>query len=131
MPGKGPGGAPEGRRGPAPRPEQNAVMFEDKSRVIDYDNESGSIDPSLEEYKNIKRIGSGRLVVEKGGVTFFLGKKLYRYDFNRVNGIKTGERHLALFMDGSEVVKLFIVEAGSGIIEAANSAYAAHMRSSS
>lgn len=126
------GGSPQAvRKGPAARPEQRVVLFEDSSRVIDYDSESGSIDPSLEEYKNIRRIGSGRLVVEKGGISFFLGKKLYRYDFNRLSGMKAGDRYLALFIDGSDVVKLFIVEEGSDIIEAADSAYAAYLRSSS
>ncbi|MBN2160734.1 MAG: hypothetical protein JW807_15195 [Spirochaetes bacterium] len=119
------------RKAPATQAEQLAVLFEDSSHVIDYNNESGSIDPSLEEYKNIKRIGSGRLAVEKGGINFFLGKKLYRYDFTRLSGMKAGNKFLALFIDGSDVVKLFIVENGSGFIEAADSAYAAYLRSSS
>ena len=101
--------------GPGRRPEQKAVLFEDRSSVIDYSSESGSIDPSLEKYKNIKRIGSGPCSVETGGITFYMGKKLYRYDFHRVRDIKAGKSHLALFLMGSGSVKLFIIEPGSGI----------------
>lgn len=110
--------------------EQKAVLFEDKSHVIDYSNSSGSIDPSLEEYKNIKRIGSGTISVESGGITFYMGKKLYRYDFHRIRDIKAGTSHLALFLMGSTSVKLFIIESGNGVITAAADAFREYVRSS-
>jgi len=74
---------PLGRQASASQSEKQAVLYVDSSHVIDYANQSGSIDSSLEGYKNIKRIGSGHLAVEKGGVTFYMGKKLYRFDFHR------------------------------------------------
>jgi hypothetical protein len=114
----------------APQSEKKAVLFEDSSHVIDYSTESGSIDPSLEGYKNIKRIGSGQLAVEKGGITFFMGKKLYRFDFHRVRDVKSGSRHLAIFLEGSDAVRLFIIESGSGIITAVSDAYREYLRSS-
>ncbi len=110
--------------------EQKAVLFEDKSNVIDYSGESGSIDPSLEKYKNIKRIGSGTISVETGGITFYMGKKLYRYDYHRIRDIKAGESHLALFLMGSGSVKLFIIESGRGVITAATDAFREYVRSS-
>jgi len=107
-----------------------AVLFEDSSHIIDYSTESGSIDPSMKGYKNIKRIGSGTLAVEKGGITFSMGKKLYRYDFHRVRDLRTGSRHFALFLHGSKAVKLFIVEPGSGLIGMVDDAYQEYLRSS-
>jgi hypothetical protein len=91
------------------RLEEKAVLFEDKSEVIDYSNDSGSIDPSLEKYKHIKRIGSGTISVEPGGLTFYMGKKIYRYDYHRIRDIKAGKSHLAVFLMGSGSVKLFII----------------------
>jgi hypothetical protein len=117
-------------KGPAAQAGNEAVLFEDSSHIIDYGNESGSIDPSLEGYKNIKRIGNGKLTIEKGGITFFMGKKLYRYDFHRIRDLKPGNRHLALFLHGSGNVKLFIVDPGSGIINAVSDAYQEYLRSS-
>ncbi len=111
--------------------ERKAVLFEDKSNVIDYGSESGSIDPSLEKYKNIKRIGSGTISIETGGITFYMGKKLYRYDFHRIRDIKAGKSHLALFLMGSGSTKLFIVEPGTDIITAATDAFREYVRSSS
>ncbi len=119
-----PGGGPGAAAG------DQAVLFEDSSRIIDYGSETGSIDASLQGYKKIKRIGSGKLMVEKGGITFFMDKKLYRYDFHRVRDLKPGSRHLALFLHGSKAVKLFIVEPESGIISAVNDAYHEYLRSS-
>jgi len=112
------------------RSEKQAVLYEDSSHVIDYANQSGSIDPSLEGYKNIKRIGSGHLDVEKGGVTFYMGKKLYRFDFHRVRDVKSGSGHLAIFLEGSDAVRLFIIESGSAIIKAVTDAYRDYQRSS-
>jgi hypothetical protein len=110
--------------------EQKAVLFEDKSNVIDYSSESGSIDPSLEKYKSIKRIGNGTISVENGGITFYMGKKLYRYDFHRIRDIKAGKSHIALFLMGSGSVKLFIMEPGSGIITMATDTFREYVRSS-
>jgi hypothetical protein len=110
-------------------PSGRAVLYEDSSRVIDYENGAAGIDLSLEGYKNIKRIGSGQFVVEKGGISFYLGKKLYRYDFKRIGEIKSGPGHIALFLDRSGPVRLFIVESGGDLIAAANEAYREHARS--
>jgi hypothetical protein len=107
---------------------QQAVLYEDGSGVIDFNNGAGPIISNIEEYKNIKRIGSGSLTVEKGGLSFSMGKKLYRYDFHRVRDIKTGENHLALFLNGSDAVKLFIFDDGEDRIEAIDSIFRDYMR---
>jgi len=122
--------ASPGAAAPASPREQKAVLFEDKSNVIDYGSESGSIDPSLEKYRNIKRIGEGTISVETGGITFYMGKKLYRYDFHRIRDIKAGKSHLALFLMGSGSIKLFIIEQGSAVITAVIDAFRDYVRSS-
>ncbi len=126
------------RSGPAvqaapsgPQAELKAVLYEDSSRVIDYASESGTIDPSLEKYKKIRRLGNGHVAIEKEGISFYMGKKMYRYDFHRIRDLKTGERHIALFISGSESVKLFIFETGSAPITAIGDAYRAFVRRSS
>jgi hypothetical protein len=116
---------------PALQADLNAVLYEDSSRVIDYANESGSIDPSLEKYRKIRRLGSGRVAVEKDGISFYMGKKMYRYDFNRVRDLKSGERHMALFIGGSESVKLFIFESGGAPVTAISDAYRDFVRRTS
>ncbi len=108
---------------PRVQSEPLAVLYEDSSRVIDYDSASGIIDPSLERYKQIRRIGRGRFAVEKGGITFRTESTLYRFDFHRLRDIREGSRHLALFLGGSESVRLFIFESESGLIRTAAAAY--------
>jgi len=130
MPGREKGGrAISAGTASSPDREQKAVLFEDKSQVIDYSSESGSIDPSLEKYKQIKRIGDGIIRVETGGISFYMGKKLYRYDFHRVRDIRTGKNHLALFLMGGASVKLFIIEPGSAVSAAAADAFREYLRS--
>jgi hypothetical protein len=121
---------PPGRPASATRSEKEAVLYEDSSHVIDYANQSGSIDPSLEGYKNIKRIGRGHLDLDKGGVTFYMGKKLYRFDFHRVREVRSGSGHLAIFIEGSDAVRLFIIDSGSAIIKAVVDAFREYQRSS-
>ena len=108
-----------------------AVLYEDSSRVIDYASESGTIDPSLEKYRKIRRLGSGHVAIEKEGISFYMGKKMYRYDFHRVRDLKIGERHIALFIGGSESVKLFIFESGGAPLTAIGDAYREFVRRSS
>lgn len=110
--------------------EMTAVLFEDNSRIIDYDKETVSIDPGLAGYKKIRRVGSGRLSIEKAGISFHMGKKLYRYDFHRVRDIKTGSKHLAVFLAGSDSVKLFIFIAGSAAPAGVADAYGEYLGSS-
>ncbi len=105
-----------------------AVLYEDGSGVIDFNNGTGPSISDMDEYKNIKRIGRGILAVEKGGISFSLGKKLYRYDFHRIRDIKTGENHLALFLHGSDAVKLFIFDRGDDQIEAIDSIFRDYTR---
>jgi hypothetical protein len=90
--------------------EFQAVFFEDNSSVIGYGGEPGSIDPSLEEYKKIKRVGRGTLVAEKDGMNFYLGKKFFRFDFHRVRNLMTGNNYIALITTGGDTVKLFIID---------------------
>ncbi len=113
-----------------PVPESRAVLYEDSSRVIDYTAGTGTIDASLERYKNIKRIGRGRFAVEKGGITFQTGSALYRYDFHRLHDLQQGGRHLALFLGGSESVRLFIFDSENSSIRAASDAYRTYLGSS-
>lgn len=107
-----------------------ATLYEDGSHVIDYNSESGTIDASLTDYKNIKRIGSGHIIVEKGGINFYRKKKLYRYDFHRITDIKSGGKFMALILAGSDTVKLFIVDNESGVIGGVLDAYRDFMRNS-
>jgi hypothetical protein len=114
-----------------PQADLKAVLYEDSSRVIDYSSESGIIDPSLEKYRKIRRLGSGHVAIEKDGVSFYMGKKMYRYDFHRVRDLKKGERHIALFVGGSESVKLFIFETGGAPLMAISDAFREFVRRSS
>ncbi len=127
----GVGGAPTAENSAVDEPdgrEMTAVLFEDNSRIIDYSSETVSIDPGRAGYKKIRRIGSGRLSLEKAGISFHLGKKLYRYDFHRVRDIKTGRAHMALFLAGSDSVKLFIFNAGSSAANMVADAYGDYQR---
>jgi hypothetical protein len=116
---------------PRPQPGQKAVLYEDSSRVIDYATASGSIDPSLEKYRSIRRLGNGLISLEKEGISFHMGKKMYRYDFHRIRDIKTGESHMALFLGGSESVKLFIFENGGTVLGAIGDAFRDYVRRNS
>lgn len=100
-----------------------AVLYEDGSRAVDYGAGHGGFDPSLDGYRHVRRIGSGEFSVEKGGINFSTGRKLYRYDFHRVRDLETGERHCSLFLEGSDTVRLFIFEAAGDRIAAVRAAY--------
>lgn len=87
-----------------------AIMFDDRSNIIDYESGGGMIDPTFAKYKSIKRIGKGRLEADSDGLNFFLGEKLYRFDYYKVYDIWSGKDYIALPLKGSSNVKLFLIE---------------------
>lgn len=92
----------------------SAVLFDDKSNMIDYDAGGAVLDPSLSAYKSIKRIGAGTLKAEKDGLSFYTGGSLHRFDFHKIFDVWSGSNFVALPLKGSSTVKLFIIENGAG-----------------
>ncbi|HPS85924.1 MAG TPA: hypothetical protein PLY36_04220 [Spirochaetota bacterium] len=92
----------------------SAVMFDDRSNIIDYESGVGVIDPTFSKYKSIKRIGKGRIESDYDGVNFYLDEKLYRFDFHKVYDIWSGSNYIALPLKGNSTVKLFIIENSAG-----------------
>ena len=87
-----------------------AIMFDDRSDIIDYTSGVGTIDSSLLKYKDIKRIGRGIIESDPDGINFYLDEKLYRFDSHRIYDIWCGENYVALPLKGNGIVKLFIIE---------------------
>lgn len=86
------------------------VLYEDSSSIFDYENNNSIIDSSLSEYQKIKRIGKGKLEVTDSSVNFTIENSSFRYDYHRIEGIKTGDNYIALFIKASDAVRLFIFE---------------------
>ncbi len=93
------------------------VLFDDRSSVIDYRSGTGNIDPSLKEYKNIKRMGNGRFLLDREGINFYMENKQFRFDFYRINEMVSGNNYIAAFIKGSQGVKLFVVENENELID--------------
>ncbi|MDY6935645.1 MAG: hypothetical protein SVZ03_15665 [Spirochaetota bacterium] len=89
-----------------------AYLYEDTSNVLDYENNISIIDPTLNEYSKLRRIGKGRIEIKGDGINFFIDKKFFRFDFHQIEDIKSGDSFIALFIKGSEVVRLFLFEEG-------------------
>ena len=106
-----------------------AILYEDSSNIINYSSSIGTIDPSLEEYKKIMRIGAGELLYEKNGISFYTENKFYRFDFHRFDNIKIGDNYLALVLKGLGTTKLFIVENNNNIIATINNSYSEYIGS--
>jgi len=96
-----------------------AVMFDDHSGIIDYDSGEGIIDSTFNGYKNIKRVGSGELLLDIDGLNFYLEGRLYRFDFHRLSRFWTGKNYIAIPVKGRDSVKLFIIYGGESLIKTA------------
>ncbi|PKL18960.1 MAG: hypothetical protein CVV49_03360 [Spirochaetae bacterium HGW-Spirochaetae-5] len=92
----------------------SAVMFDDRSNIIDYESGVGAIDSTFSRYKSIKRIGKGRIESDFDGVNFYIDEKLYRFDFHKVYDIWSGPGYIALPLKGNSTVKLFLIENSPG-----------------
>lgn len=87
-----------------------AVLFDDKSNLIDYDSGVTSIEPSVSALKSIKRIGRGKVQVDDDGLSFYMDDKFYRFDFHKVYDVWSGPGFVALPLKGGSSVKLFMIE---------------------
>ncbi len=93
----------------------SAVLYCDASGVVDYEGKENVIDPTFKKYSKLKRIGKGTVSVIKDGINFKLKKKLYRFEFYRIGKMLSGKNYLALFIRGSEEVRLLIFDRGSDL----------------
>lgn len=87
-----------------------AVLFDDKSNLIDYNSGGSVIEPSVSSYKNIKRIGRGKVQVDDDGLSFYMDDKFFRFDFHKVYDVWSGPGFIALPLKGGSSVKLFMIE---------------------
>jgi len=87
-----------------------AVLFDDKSNLIDYDSGVTIIEPSVSALKSIKRVGKGKVQVDEDGVSFYMDDKFYRFDFHKVYDVWSGAGFIALPLKGGSSVKLFMID---------------------
>ncbi len=85
-----------------------AVLYEDSSNIIDYDNNDSTIDLTLNEYSKIKRVSAGHIEIAKDGINFRAGKKLFRFDYHQIANIKTGSNFIVLSIKKSISSRLFL-----------------------
>lgn len=88
----------------------HAVLFDDRSNLIDYNSGTGSIGESVAAYKGIKRIGSGKVQVDDDGISFYMDDKFFRFDFHKVYDVWSGTGFVALPLKGGNSVKLFMID---------------------
>ena len=91
-------------------------FYEDSSSIIDYIRQTGTIDPSFEEYKRIKRVGSGILISDRDNLSFHMGRKVYHYDYHKISDLKAGKNFIAVLIHGSNTVKLFVINDNTALI---------------
>ncbi|MCX7678207.1 MAG: hypothetical protein N2316_03220 [Spirochaetes bacterium] len=93
----------------------SAVLYYDSSGVVDYESGKSSIDPTFKKYSKLKRIGSGYVSVFSDAIHFQMRKKLFRFEFYLIEKIVQGDNYVAIFLKGSDEVRLFIFKRGSNV----------------
>lgn len=86
------------------------VLYEDSSGLVDYDGGESAIDPTLEAYSRLKRIGEGEVQIAAEGLIVRAGKATHRFDFYKMRDYKVGDNYIALYLRNSRSVRLFLVD---------------------
>lgn len=92
-----------------------AVLYYDSTGIVDYESGQSNIDPTFKKYSKLKRIGSGHISVVGDAIHFQMRKKLFRFEFYLIEKIVQGENYLAIFLKGSNEIRLFIFKRQSGL----------------
>ncbi len=87
-----------------------AVLFHDGAGLVEMDGTVRIIDPTLEKYRDLRRVGPGRIDIVKGGINFTIEKNLYRFDYQKIENMRLGENYAAIFLRNSPSVRVFIFE---------------------
>ena len=87
-----------------------AVFFEDASGLVDYEGGESSIDPSVEAYSRLKRIGEGEVQIAGEGLVIRIGRAIHRFDFHKVRDYRIGDNFIALYPRNGKSVRLFLVD---------------------
>ncbi len=95
----------------------SAVLYDDPDQIIETDGGEAVINPTPEYYQKLKRVGRGKLEISREGINFRMEKKLYRFDYHRIDDISWGGSHLVLLIKGSPVTRLFLFDRESRFIE--------------
>ncbi len=101
----------------------DVALYIDSSDIVDYENSRGVIDPSLEGYRSISRVGRGSLLYEKDGMNFRMGRKLYRFDFYRIEEVWPGENYLSFVLKDGKAVNLFVFGRDNELISEIDAKY--------
>mgnify|MGYP005840021499 CR=1 FL=1 len=87
-----------------------AVLYEDASGLVDYEAGESAIDPTLEAYSRLKRMGEGEVQIAAEGLILRAGKAVHRFDFYKIRDYKVGDNYIALYLRNSRSVRLFLVD---------------------
>ncbi len=89
------------------------VLYEDPER-ISVDNElEDKISP--EDVSRFSRVGEGTIQVLNDGINIRIGKRLYHFDFSKIDRVYTGKSHFAMTLKGADVARVVMFENDPGL----------------
>jgi hypothetical protein len=85
------------------------VLYEDPER-ISVENTIDNITIKTEDVSRFSRVGEGTIQVLKDGINIRIGKRLYHFDFNKIDLVFAGKSHFVLTIKGSDVARVVMFE---------------------
>lgn len=90
------------------------VLYEDPERVS-VDNTIDNIKISAEDVSRFSRVGEGTIQILKDGINIRIDKRLYHFDFNKIDRVYAGKSHFVLTLKGTDVARVVVFENYQGL----------------
>lgn len=87
-----------------------AALYEDRDDVINFDFINADTTTSRKKYKNLKRIGQGKVSLNKRSLVIRCDKKMYKYDLDKLSSLEAKENTVIFKLRGSEIPMFMLIE---------------------
>ncbi len=97
-------------------PMNEVVLYEDPER-ISVDVAENDAEINVENLARFTRVGEGTVDIFKDGINLRIGKRLYRFDFAKIDNVYAGRNHIVLTLKGTGNARVMVFKNSKRIPE--------------
>jgi len=92
----------------------SVILYEDPER-ISVEDVAHDADISVDDVSRFTRVGEGTIEVFQDGINIRVGKRLYRFDFSKIDRVYVGRNHIVLTMKGVDAARVILFSDSKGM----------------
>ncbi|MFW5770261.1 MAG: hypothetical protein ACOCX9_02390 [Spirochaetota bacterium] len=95
-------------------PVNNVILYEDPER-ISVEGVGQETDINVEDVSRFTRVGDGTIELFQDGINLHAGKRLYRFDFNKIDRVYVGKNYIVLTLKSVDAARVILFRDSNGV----------------